>query len=328
MSEKRRQSPPVKRLDRHIWQTPYGYRIRIRIGGSLHTKRFPPTYTLDALRRWRDDHLRLHKPVGTRRGTFAKDVEDYLHAVTSLASYSDRARDLRTWIDAIGSETPRWAITPDRVRTVLAQWKADGYANQTCNNRRTALSHLYTVLDGKNAYNPVKEVPPYPPPLPIKRGLPLPVVMRVLKKIQGPKTRARLEVLAWTGMRPSELMRLTPELVNLKAGTAIVPTGKGGPPREIAFALALPAWKRLVKVGGLGTFSVQSTRKSLHLACEKANVRPFRVYDLRHSFLSALRKSGADLSDVQAQAGHSDIALTRRYAPTITAKLRRAVGRL
>lgn len=317
-----------KRLAAGIWKTASGYRVIVRIGGRLESKRFPPTYTVEALKRWRDDHVRLRRPLRASRGTIARDVEDYLPAVNTMASYADRVRDLDAWLTAIGPTTPRWRVTPDQIRAILSAWKAEGYANQTCNNRRTALSHLYTVLDGKNAFNPVKEVPPFPAPLPLKRGLPMATVMKVLRKIEGPKTRARLEVLAWTGLRPSELMRLTPELVNLKAGVAIIPTGKGGPAREISFSLAAAAWKKLVKADALGPFSVQSTRKSLILACKKVGVQPFRVYDLRHSFLSALRRSGADLSDVQHQAGHSDIKLTRRYAPTITAKLKRAVRKL
>lgn len=315
------------RLDKGIFKTRYGFRIALRIRGQLHRKRFPPTYTLDALRRWRDDHLRLHKPKKAMRGTFAADAADYLAAVAEMPTYSDRQRQIQAWIDALGTK-PRWTITPEVVRVQMTAWKATGLANNTVNHRRTALSHLYRVLDGTNSYNPVREVPLLPLPPAIRRGLPMPVVAKVLKAISGPKTRARLEVLAWTGLRPSELMRLTPALVNIKAGVALVPTAKGGPPREIAFGLAASAWKKLIAADALGEFSVQSTRKSLHRACKAVGVEPFRVYDLRHSFLSALRKSGADLSDVQAQAGHSDIALTRRYAPTITAKLLEAVGRM
>jgi integrase len=201
-------------------------------------------------------------------------------------------------------------------------------APNTCNHRRVALGHLFTVLDGKSAYNPVREVPPFQLPPPTKRGVPMDIVKKVLAEIDGPKTRARLEVLAWTGLRPSELMRLTPALVDVKAGIAIVPTAKGGPPREIPFTKARQAWQRMIKVNALGKFSVQSTRKSLVRACRKVGVSPLRVYDLRHSFLSALRRHGADLADIQAIAGHTDIALTRRYAPTITEKLKRAVGRV
>lgn len=299
----------------------------IRIRGRLHMKRFPPIYTLERLQKWRDDHETRHRPKKSERGTFADDASRYLFSVRTMSSYSDRARDIQNWI-AVYGEKPRWELTPELVRAQLSTWKASGLANNTCNHRRTALSHLFTVLDGKNGYNPVKEVPAFALPPPLKRGLPMAVVVKVLKQISGPKTRARLEVLAWSGLRPSELMRLTTDLVDTKAGVALVPTAKGGPPREIAFRLAVPAWKKMLKADALGEFSVQSTRKSLVRACKKVGVTPFRVYDLRHSFLSALRKSGADLSDVQAQAGHSDISLTRRYAPTITTKLRAAVGRL
>lgn len=299
----------------------------IRIRGKLHMKRFPPIYTLEKLRTWRDDHVRRHKPKDAQRGTFADDAARYLFSVRTMSSYSDRQRDIQNWVGVFGDQ-PRWELTPDVIRTQLSTWKASGLANNTVNHRRTALSHLFTVLDGKNGYNPVREVPGFAMPQPIKRGLPLLVVMRVLKQIRGPKTRARLEVLAWSGLRPSELMRLTEALVDTKNGVALVPTAKGGPPREIAFSLAVPAWKRMVAADALGEFSVQSIRKSLVRACKKVKVPPFRVYDLRHSFLSALRKSGADLSDVQAQAGHTDIALTRRYAPTITVKLKAAVSRL
>lgn len=315
-------------MDRGIYKTPYGFRVVLRIGRQLHRKRFPPTYTLESLRRWRDDHTRLHKPQQVRRGTFAKDAEDYLAAVAQMPTYKDRKRQIEAWVKVLGQKA-RWVLTPEMIRTQLTAWKATGLANNTVNHRRTALSHLYTVLDGKNSYNPVKEVPPFPLPLPMNRGVPMRVVVKVLNKIDGPKTRARLEVLAWSGMRPSELMRLTPAHVDTRRGLARIPTAKGGPAREIAFRLAVPAWKRLVKLKALGPFSVQSARKSVIIACRKARVPYLRIYDLtRHSFASALRRSGADLSDVQSQLGHSDIKLTKRYAPMMSTKLRQAVARL
>lgn len=318
-----------KRLDRGIYQTASGFRVIVRIGDILERKRFPPTYTLEALRRWRDDHIRLRRPQTRQRGTFADDVRRYLDAVSGMPTYADRKRQIEAWLVHRDPPFARYRLTPTDIRTQLARWKASGLAANTVNHRRTALSHLYTVLDGKAAYNPVREVPAFKLPPPVARGVPMRTVAKVLKQMaNAPKTQARLEVLAWTGLRPSELMRLTPALVDLKAGIARVPTAKGGPAREVPFRLAARAWKRMVKLNALGPFSPQSARKQLHAACRRAHVTPFRVYDLRHSFLSALRRAGADLSDIQAIAGHSDIKLTRRYAPTITAKLTRAVRRL
>lgn len=158
-----------KLLDRGIYQTPYGYRVIIRIGDRLERKRFPPTYTLERLQQWRDDHIRLRRPKKAARGTFAADVQQYLHAVAHMPTFTDRKRQIEAWLVDRDPKFARWRLTPAMIRTQLAAWKAEGLANNTVNHRRTALSHLYTVLDGKGAYNPVREVPPLPLPPPIRR---------------------------------------------------------------------------------------------------------------------------------------------------------------
>lgn len=311
------------RLDRGIWKTPYGFRIMVQIGDRLETKRFPPSYTLPALQRWRDDHIRLRRPTKTIRGTLAHDVERYLEAVAAMPTFADRKRQIEAWLPRFGKR-PRWTLRPDEIRAQLAQWRTERAPN-TCNNRRVALSHLFTVLDGKTAYNPVRDVPPYKLPPPPKRGLPLPTILNAIRRVKGRVTRQRLLALLWTGMRPSELMRMQPEDLDLDRAKCYVRTAKGGPPRDIPLnKSAVKAFRALMRLGGLGArFSVSSLRKSLRVACRKEpKIQIFRVYDLRHSFALALREAGADLSDVQHQLGHSDISLTKRYAPAVLDKLR------
>lgn len=316
------------RLDRGIWKTGSGFRVVVRIGGVLESKRFPQTYTLDALKRWRDDHIRLRRPKRKKRGTFAADVEQYLNAVAAMPTFADRKREIEAWLPAFGAMA-RWRIQPDLIRTQLAKWRADGYAPNTCNHRRNALSHLYTVLDGKAQYNPVRDVPLFKLPPPQKRSLPLPTVLQVIRRVKGPKTRARLLVLLWTGLRPAELKRMVASDLDLERGRAYIRTAKGGPLREIALnKSAVKAFKRYARIEAWGVFSVQSIRKSLVRASKKEPPLPiFRVYDLRHSFAYAMRDAGADLSDIQHQLGHTDISLTKRYAPTVLEKLTTAVER-
>lgn len=315
---------PDERIDRGIWKTKYGFRIMVMIGGKLETKRFPPSYTLSALQRWRDDHVRLRRPERAARGTLGHDVGRYLRAVAAMQTFSDRKRQIEAWLPRFGKRA-RWTLRPDELRAQLADWRRERAPN-TCNHRRTALSHLFTVLDGKSAYNPLRDVPPYKLPPPPKRGLAIGIVLQAIRRIRGKQTRARLLVLLWTGMRPSELKRVQASDLDLDRGRCYVRTAKGGPPREIALnRSAVKAFRVLARREAWGNFSTQSMRKSLVRASKQKPELPiFRVYDLRHSFALALRESGADLSDIQAQLGHTDISLTKRYAPTVLEKLETA----
>lgn len=315
-----------KRLDRGIYHTDYGFRIVLRIHGVLHRKSFPPTYTIKALRTWRDEHERLHRATTKARGTFSADVEDYLDTVKAMPSISDRTREIGAWEPAFGN-WPRWRITPAEIRKQLHAWKDADYAASTCNHRRTALGHFFTVVNGKNAYNPVREVPPFREPPATKRGIELSLALKAIRRVSGHYTRVRLLVLLWTGMRPSELMRVEAEHLNLELGLCEVHGSKGGTYRIIPLnKSALKAFKRFVRLEAFGKFSVASVRKSLVLACKETPALPvFRVYDLRHTYASLLRKSGADLADVGAQLGHRSPRMTLRYAPVVLEKLR-AVG--
>lgn len=315
-----------RRIDRGIYRTAYGFRVAVRIGAKLETKRFPPSYTISALQRWRDDHIRLRRPERAARGTLAADVEKYLLAVAAMPTFSDRKRQIEAWLPRFGKR-PRWTLRPDELRAQLADWRTTKAPN-TCNHRRSALSHLFTVLDGKSAYNPLRDVPPYKLAPPIKRSIPLPTILSAIRRVRGKQTRARLLVLLWTGMRPSELMRVTASDLNLEHGRCYIRTAKGGPPREIALnKSAIKAFRRFARIEAWGPFSVSSLRKSLRVACRKLPVIPtFRVYDLRHSFAYAMREGGADLSDIQYQLGHTDIVLTKRYAQAVPEKVQRAAA--
>jgi integrase len=49
------------------------------------------------------------------------------------------------------------------------------------------------------------------------------------------------------------------------------------------------------------------------VAARKAGVVNFRFHDLRHTAASRLRRSGADMEDIERVLGHKNIKTTRGY---------------
>jgi len=151
----------------------------------------------------------------------------------------------------------------------------------------------------------------------------------VEKNNRGWQTLARLRVIAETGMRHSQVMRLTPNDLWLDNHPPLVNVnvaGKGGRTHwKPLTAEGVAAFRLFVEKGAFGQFSQSSLHKSWKLACEDAGVTFFNPYRLRHTWATTLRAGGMDLADVQALIGHTSAKTTERYAMAPPAKLMRAV---
>lgn len=318
-------------------------RAYVRVRGILYTKRFDPdTSTITDMRDWRAatrvEQLRKHKDRAGK-GSFAADVQAYLAAVKAMPTYAEREQHLDHWLAALGPERPRASITSAEVRAVLQQWRLSGkrvtekatdatgtvsdtvkqvpLSESACNHRRTALMHFFTVLNGRSGSNPVKDVPKFREPDPEPRGVPFSELQKVFAVMPNSATRARVLVLAFTGLPPSTLMRLEPSAVHYDTATVTVPRrrkGKGTKTRTLPLTKeALQAFRLLTRFDAWGEFSRDALRHSLQRACRKAGIPVIRAYDLRHSFATAVYQQSGDIKAVQALLDHSDQKLTDRY---------------
>lgn len=298
-------------------------RAYVRVKGTLYTKRFDPeTATLTEMRDWRAakrvEVLAAHqKRAEPAQGTFGSDVTTYLATVKAMPTYAEREFHMQQWLDMLGAHRTTASITGADIRAVLQTWRLRPLAESSCNHRRTALMHFFTVLNGRSGYNPVRDVPKFREPDPEPRGVDFAILKRIFAKMPESKTKARALVLATTGLPPSTLMRLTEDAVNYKAKTVTVPRrrkGKGTKLRVLPLSTdAVRAFKLLTRYDGWGEFSRDSLRHSLHRACKAAGVPTMRGYDLRHSFGTAAYKASGDIRAVQALLDHSDAKLTERY---------------
>lgn len=324
-------------IERGIRQDAYGYRVFVRVNGTLRSKRFPPDTDLVDLRRWRDERTarrtyQIADPAAEGR-SLADDCRRYLTAVSGMPTYRDRKYRIELWRKALGPGRDRADITAAQIRTVLETWRRAGKSAGTLNLRRTALMHLYTVLDGKSARNPVRDVPPYRETPPALRLPTLRQVEKVIRQMPMSATRCRVQVLLWTGWPPAQLMRLTPADISWSKREARLPArqkGRGAPARRLPLLpKAVTALKRLQRLDGFGPFSTHSLRHSLHTACDKADVPRFRPYDLRHLFLTRVALAVKDDRVVAEFAQHADVRMTRRYTEqSVSPRLKEALNRL
>ena len=129
-------------------------------------------------------------------------------------------------------------------------------------------------------------------------------------------------LLAFTGMRRSEVLGLRWLDVDRKGGRVLLPQTKNGDGRTVWLnELALQALAAVPRNGSKPTdciFTGDSvTPENVSLAflraCRRVGIADFRLHDLRHTAASWLRMQGADIGTVADLLGHKDLRMAKRY---------------
>ena len=147
----------------------------------------------------------------------------------------------------------------------------------------------------------------------------------------GSKTAARLQMMHWTGVRRSQMGRLTRTDFHLEAPIPYVDMPRRKGVRLAAVPLvdeAVSAARAFIAADAFGPWSCPSTNKAVLVAARKANSDPFTVYQIHNLFVMWLRHAGSELVDIRDRYGHTDAETTRIYAVSTLATQRDAIRRL
>jgi len=209
-------------------------------------------------------------------------------------------------------------ITADQIAAQLHAWRKTKAA-ATVNKRRTALMHLYTVLDGKALPNPVKDAPKFPEPAPAPRALPYAVIRQIFKVMPESRSKARLRVLAYTGIPPGQIATIHPTDVDWRARTVAVAgrqKGKGTRARVVPLtAHAVAAFRAMQRTNAWGPCSRTVLRRVFLRAVHRVLGPDVTLapYVLRHSFGTEVYRRSGDIRATQILLDHSTPQLTHRY---------------
>lgn len=234
-----------------------------------------------------------------------------------------------SWLDVELGAMPLRDVTPDFLRA----WRdklAKVYAPGTVHGYMIALSGPLTAAVRDYEWlteNPMTKV--RKPPISPNRGrflLPEERV-RLLAACQASpcKSLYTIAVLALaTGARKTELMTLTWERVDLGKGVLRFPLTKNGDPRRVplcGLALKLMMAHHAAHTPGIPMcFPGLRPGRPLHMdkawrkAVKVAGIGSFRFHDLRHTAASALAMSGASLLEIAEVLGHRTMDMVKRYS--------------
>jgi integrase len=337
------------------------WRVYVRRDGRKRTKRFRQTYTLEHVQTWITSYHEETQKLRTARGltdaeyarTFPADVDTYLALKQVKAMPSFRSREIQlTKCATLLRRRGRADITTRDLNELLQGFINRGYSGSYVNKIRNALMSLWTRLDGRSAPNPVKDTKLYPEAPIEARGASYDILRKILAAVsdrsrpiagvtgsrdRGSVSKARLEVLVWTGMDPAELRRLGPENVSVVERWYTVPHRRKGTPPRFPEPLvrkpmtdeAMAAFERWIAFKEWGTpFSTDALRHTWQRAVTKVErqlrktrrdkslslSRIRRLKDIRHSFGTELSiQTAGNLGLVGEMLGHRDKRTTRRY---------------
>lgn len=342
-----------------IWKDAKGLSGIVKARGIQRERRFPPATSLRTIEDWRQrERVRLKdaKPRGGR-GSLASDIDRYLDTLGDRpALKKERTRQLEWWRERFGTRR-REDLDAAMIQTALVELH-ETKAASTCNHYRLALAHLWSTLDGKDARNPLRNVPTFVEPEAEARNLPDALVTRLFAAMpdvgqtrKGKKrpmrslTKIRLRVMVETGFSPAEIKRLQPGDLALDEGAVYVRRrlkGKGSEGVLMPLTAAgVSALRAFLTADAFGPFQKRVMYSAWVRACKRVLksedltdaqrrlLKTARPYDLRHTFGTRALQLTQDLRMTQELMRHRSAKTTKRYTrAAMSAHLQEAVARL
>ena len=282
----------------------------------------------------------------------AEDVPFEKFADTFLETYSKQSK--RSWKSderllenlkrAFKGETLA-SIGPEKVECYRAARKVEASKNSklgapisasTANRELACLKTLFSkaVEWGRIEVNPAARVKKLKEP-PGRETILTEDQARGLIEAASLDFRPVLVVALGTAMRRGEILALRWTDLDLVRGIVTVANSKSGRSRKIPMSGTVAAALGGIPHHGEYVFwnpetktQIKDVKTAWAAACARAKISGVRFHDCRHSALTWMLQSGADIVSVSKIAGHASIVMTQRYCHASPELQRLAVNKV
>ena len=244
-------------------------------------------------------------------------------------------------------DLPAESFGPNALRTVREQYIANGWTRSFIGKSVSRIRHIWkwavsremisaTTLEALRALEPLKRGKSEA--VESKRRLAIPqadidAVRRRLRK----RNRDVLDLLILSGSRPSELLSVTPSMIDRSGEVWVVKLAQHknahrGHARTLYFgknaqAIMLPYLETAGAEDRLLPVRPETFRSTIRDACKRAKVTPFVPYNCRHTAITRVRDE-LGIEAAQAIGGHARPDMTAHYAAKMDLLAKKAAKEL
>lgn len=263
-------------------------------------------------------------------------VDDFLPRFCDWAPTTRRSEGTRFPIlfEAFGRK-PLSALTGQDVKTWLSRRQAEGLSVASSNRYLSLFKSVYraAVEFGFCRVNPVASLKVQPEEVRVKVILDEGETAALLREL-GEHDRRVVLTASETGMRRSELQRLTWEDVNLTAGELYVQQAKNRTARAVPLTARLATMLAEMKAEALphpkaAVFQWVTSNRTLAAAAARAGIdKTVTAHSFRHQFATRALEAGVSPYHLQAIGGWKSPAMLQRYGKVRSRALHEQMAKL
>ena len=271
----------------------------------------------------------------TELSQFIFDKKSQNLAPKTIEFYKDKLTRFKNWyLTEVGFLGSFEAVSSSDIRSFMEYLQNKGHTMGGIHAYYRCLKTFFNFIEleyepENNWSNPIKKIKTPKVPVVAIEGIELEEVEKLISScpdtVVGTRDRCIISLLASTGVRSSELLRMNIEDILMEDSSILIRESKAKRPRSVFFGATARKYlrkhlKNLHSDKGALFISTRETRlqqpglrQILRRACDRVGIEEQSPHDFRRFFALESLKKGLDLVTLSRLMGHAGLHVLQRY---------------